>query len=140
MLPISQHVAVPEDELQFQFSRSSGPGGQNVNKVNSKATLLWNVTQSASLPEAMRQRFLARYAGRINRAGILVLSSQEFRDQPRNVQVCREKLVEMLKSVLRPPKARRPTKPTRGSRQRRMESKRHQSAKKERRRIRGSDR
>jgi ribosome-associated protein len=129
-IDIGNGVTVPDDELRFTYSRSGGPGGQNVNKVNSKATLHWDVLRSPSLPEDVRQRFLASYGQRVSRQGMLVLSSQRFRDQSRNVDDCLEKLAGMLRGALHPRKRRRPTRPTRGSRERRLRAKRHLSAKK----------
>ncbi|MGE0759768.1 MAG: alternative ribosome rescue aminoacyl-tRNA hydrolase ArfB [Pirellulaceae bacterium] len=134
MIPINAQLTIPDGELQFTFSRSSGPGGQNVNKVNSKATLHWNVVQSPSLTDLARQKIVARYGHRVTREGFLVVVSQSFRDQPQNIAACEEKLAEMIREALRPRKVRRPTKPTRGSRIRRLESKRHQSSKKQQRR------
>jgi ribosome-associated protein len=137
MLAINSSLAIPDHELQMTFSRSSGPGGQNVNKVASKATLHFAVRTSPSLPEDVRQRFLERYASRITVAGDVVIHSDAFRDQPRNIQACRDKLREMIAAVLRPPKKRRPTKPTKGSKARRLADKKSRSQLKEGRRFRG---
>jgi ribosome-associated protein len=134
MLSISNNLSIPEEEFTFTFSRSSGPGGQNVNKVNSKATLHWGIRDSPSLPAAVRHRFTTAFKNRITTEGIFVLSSQRYRDQPKNIADCLEKLAEMVRSVLHPPKPRRATKPTRGSRERRLEAKRQRSAKKNTRR------
>src|SRR5262245_38634573 len=123
MLQISAHIAIPEDELSFSFSRSSGPGGQNVNKVASKATLRWAAAASQALPVDVRGRFLAKFASQLTNDGEVVLYSQEFRDQPKNIAACREKLRVMISSVLAPPKKRRPTKPTKGSKVRRLNDK-----------------
>ena len=81
-LRINAQIAIPRRELQFSFVRSSGPGGQNVNKVASKAVLRWNVTNTQAIPEAVRGRLLARFARRINDHGELILSSQRYRDRP----------------------------------------------------------
>ena len=137
MLIINPQLAIPDEELLFTYSRSGGPGGQNVNKVNSKATLHWNILGSPSVPAGIRQRFLAKYRNRVTTEGVLVLSSQRYRDQPKNTADCREKLVEMLLSVLHPRKARRKTAPTRGSRERRLQAKRQRSATKSTRRSSG---
>lgn len=131
---MNQSITIPEEELWFTFSRSSGPGGQNVNKVNSKATMHWNIAESPSLPAGVRERFMAKFKNRVTSEGVLMLTSQRYRDQPKNVADCREKLAEMLNLVLQPRKPRRTTKPTRGSRERRLESKRRRSAKKDTRR------
>ncbi len=136
MLAITSNMAIPDSELRLSFSRSSGPGGQNVNKVASKATLHWAAGSSPSLPEAVRQRFLERFASRITNAGDVVIHSEEYRDQPRNIQACYDKLKEMIVSVLKPPKKRRATKPTKGSKVRRLEAKKSRSQVKQGRRFR----
>src|SRR3954469_17607954 len=91
MLEITSNIAIPDEELHFTFVRSSGPGGQNVNKVNSKAILRWNPATSG-LPEAVRQRFLARYRARLTVTGDMIVTSQRYREQGRNLLDCREKL------------------------------------------------
>jgi ribosome-associated protein len=136
---IPPDIHVSDDELHFTFVRSSGPGGQNVNKVNSKAVLRWNVMASPGLPEGARGRFVSRFGNRLTDAGELVLSSQRFRDQRRNEQDCLDKLREMLSTIARPPKRRRKTKPTRASIERRKEQKRETSHKKQRRRWRNEE-
>ena len=140
MLIVNDEIRVRLREFRFSFSRSSGAGGQNVNKLNTKATLRWEVTHSQSLPEDVRARFLERYRRRITADGELVLTSQRFRDQGRNVADCLEKLRGMLAGVARPPRPRKATKPTRSSVERRLSSKRRTRAKKQRRqRPRGDD-
>lgn len=134
MLAITSTLQIPDSEFAFTYARSSGPGGQNVNKVNSKAVLRWSPTNSPSLPEDVRARFLARYASRLTTEGELILASQRSRDQNRNSADCLERLKEMLLAVTRKPIQRRPTKPTRGSHKRRLEAKRIQSGKKRNRR------
>ncbi|MDX1963464.1 MAG: alternative ribosome rescue aminoacyl-tRNA hydrolase ArfB [Pirellulales bacterium] len=133
-LVISSKVAIPDQELNFSFARSSGPGGQNVNKVNSKAILHWPVVSSAALPPDIRARFLKKYHTRINNQGELVLHSQLYRDQPQNEEDCRQKLKAMITSVLYAPKVRKATKPTKSSQHKRLDTKRTQSAKKQNRR------
>src|SRR5262249_20644657 len=120
--------------FEFTFARSSGPGGQNVNKVNSKAVLRWSPATSPSLTEDVRARFLARYASRLTVAGELLLASQRSRDQNRNVEDCLDRLRQMRLAVTNNPVPRRPTKPTRGSHRRRLEAKRIHSSKKRHRR------
>ena len=122
-LVIGSSVSIPSAELRLSFARSSGPGGQNVNKVSSKAILHFDVRQSPSLPNDVRQRFLERYSSRLTNAGEIVIHSEEFRDQPKNIQACYDKLRAMIESVLRPPKRRRATKPTKGSKVRRLKEK-----------------
>jgi ribosome-associated protein len=131
---------LPLREISFQFVRSSGAGGQNVNKVASKAVLRWNVRESPSLPEPVRARLVAQSRRRVTAAGELVLSSQRFRDQGRNVADCLEKLHALLRTASIVPKQRRETKPTRSSRVRRLDAKRRQSQAKSLRRLpRGED-
>ncbi len=134
MLRITSHIEISEAEFEFSFARSGGPGGQNVNKVNSKAVLRWDVTASQALPTGVRQRFLAKYHNRVTGDGVLVLQSQRYRDQSRNVADCMERLREMILQIATPPIKRRPTKPTRGSQQRRIQNKKQNSDKKKMRR------
>jgi len=135
MLIVNSRIQIPESELEWTFARSSGPGGQNVNKVASKAMLRWKVAASETLPVEVRQRFLARYGSRLTTEGELVISSQRYRDQPRNIDDAKEKLRAMIVTVLVPPKKRRPTKPSRSSVAKRLEKKQAQSQKKQRRRA-----
>lgn len=135
-LYVSSRVTVPASELQMSFARSSGPGGQNVNKVESKAILRWNVRTTTSLPADVRERFLQKHGSRLTKEGDLLLASQEFRDQPKNIEACRQRLVGMIKSVLVAPKKRRATKPTKGSKVRRLNDKKSRSQVKQGRQFR----
>jgi ribosome-associated protein len=140
MLVISQRLQIPLSELNFTFVRSGGPGGQRVNKVNTKAVLQWNVAQSPSIPNTVRQRLIEANRRRVNRDGVLLLTSQRFRDQGRNVADCLEKLRGIVLQATQVPKARKATRPTTASRRRRLEGKRQQAAKKRmRRRPAGDD-
>ena len=132
-LRINAQIAIPRSELRFSFVRSSGPGGQNVNKVASKAVLRWSVAASPSLPDDIRRRCLARYGRRINDRGELFLSSQRYRDQARNVQDCLEKLRTLLLSVAKTPRPRKKTRPTKAAREARLSEKRATAEKKRRR-------
>lgn len=137
MIIVNARISIPREELKLTFARSSGPGGQNVNKVNSKVTMHWPVATSPSLPADVRQRFVTKYANRITTEGQLVLSSQESRDQASNIDDCLNKLREMLLSVAVPQRKRRPTKPTKGSKVRRLNAKKGRSeTKKNRGRVR----
>ena len=134
MLIVDERIRVPLRELRFDFARSSGPGGQNVNKVATKAVLHWDVVRSRALPDPVRERFITKYRRRISKEGELVLQSQRFRDRGRNVAACTEKLRQMLLDVATPPKRRRPTRPSRGSVERRLSTKRRAATRK---RLRG---
>lgn len=126
-MKISDSLHIPDHELDFTFARSGGPGGQNVNKVASKAVLRWNIAQNATIPDAVKERFRGSYGNRITGDGEVVIMSDEYRDQPRNMENCREKLATMLRAVAKPPKVRRATKPTRASKERRIASKKKAS-------------
>jgi ribosome-associated protein len=116
--------------------RSSGPGGQNVNKVNSKVQLRWSVVESGSLPEDVRARLLARLARRINDRGELLVVSQRYRDQARNIDDCLTKLREMVLAAATPPRRRKKTTLPRAARETRLREKRAQAEKKKHRRAR----
>lgn len=133
-LIVNADISIPAAELGISYARSAGPGGQNVNKVNSKAILRWRVVDSSSLPAAIRQRFLARYASRVTNDGEVVISADEYREQPRNLTACYERLRAMIVSVVTPPRRRVKTRPSRGSVERRIESKQRNSQKKQGRR------
>lgn len=133
MLRVNHRIAIPLTEFDFTFARSGGPGGQNVNKVNSKVTLRWDVEKSPTLPPDVLARFRAKYSRRMTNDGELVMHSQRYRDQGRNVADCLEKLRELLLEVAVAPRKRRPTRRTKGSVERRLSDKKQQSAKKQNR-------
>src|SRR4051812_49410188 len=111
MLRINHRIAIPLAEFRYEFSRSGGPGGQNVNKVNSKVVLRWNPAASPSLPALVRDRLLHAVANRLTREGELLVSSQLTRDQSRNLADCLGKVRALVLSALEPPKIRRPSRP-----------------------------
>lgn len=135
MLVVSENIQIPLGEIEFSFARSGGPGGQNVNKVNSKATLRWSVVLSSSISEEVKKRFMNSFANRISAQGDLVLTSQRHRDQKQNVDDCLDKLKTMLLSIEKPPKKRKQTKPTKAMVEKRLDTKKQQSKKKSRRRA-----
>lgn len=139
-LRLAPGIEISESELEFRFVRSSGPGGQNVNKVNSKAVLRWNVVESPGLSPFQRERLLTRLASRLTRAGDILVTSDRYRDQPRNREDCLERLRGILATALHDPRPRRDTQPTRGSERRRRVSKTLTGEKKTlRRKPRGED-
>ena len=139
MLVVNNRLKIPLREFRFTFARSSGPGGQNVNKLNTKALLRWRVMESASLPEAVRRRLLAKNGRRLNSDGEFQIVSQRFRDAGRNVADCLEKLRQMLSEAAVVPRRRKPTKPTRGSIERRLEQKRQTARRKQQRKAKLDD-
>jgi ribosome-associated protein len=134
MLEVNPQLRIPESEFLWTYVRSGGPGGQNVNKVASKAVLRWGLAASPSLPADVKARLRAREANRITADGELVLTSQRYRDQERNRQDCLDKLREMIARAAARPKVRRKTKPTRGSQERRLREKKHRAGTKAARR------
>jgi len=126
-LVVNESISVPQREFRFSYARSSGPGGQNVNKVNSKAQLSWNPSTSGALPEEVLKRLLVQQHNRINKSGELLITSERYRDQERNVADCIEKLRGMLVRAAHRPTPRKATKPSRGSKERRLREKRARS-------------
>lgn len=121
-------LRIPADAIRWQFARSSGPGGQHVNRTSSKAVLWFDAAHSPHLPDDVRRRLLERERGRLTADGELVIASQRHRDQPRNVADCLEKLQVMLERALVQPKVRRGTKTPRAARAKRLDTKRRRSA------------
>ena len=122
-------MKIPYSEYKFTFSRSSGAGGQNVNKLNTKVTLSWDIEKSPSCYIGVRIRFLEKYQ-RFLVDKKVVITSQKHRSQAQNIDDCISKLNEMLESVAKAPKKRKPTKPTKGSVKKRLDSKKKLSSKK----------
>ncbi|MEI2457071.1 alternative ribosome rescue aminoacyl-tRNA hydrolase ArfB [Lysobacter firmicutimachus] len=135
----AQSITIPEQELVERFVRSTGPGGQNVNKVATAVELRFDVAQSPTLPEAVRARLLAKRDRRMTGEGVLVISAQRFRTQERNREDARERLAAFVDSGLRAPKPRIATKPSRAAKERRLGAKRERSATKRERSQRSWD-
>jgi ribosome-associated protein len=133
-------IEIPEDELTERFVRAAGPGGQNVNKVASAVELRFDVARSRALPEPVRQRLLARRDRRLTSEGVLVIQANRFRDQAKNRDDARARLAELIKAATHVPKRRIATKPTRASKERRIESKKSRATIKQTRGGRGWDR
>lgn len=124
-VPLGRGVSVPEAELELSAARSSGPGGQSVNTTSSKVELRWNVRDSAAVTEAQRARILERLGSRLTNDGVLVLQGSEHRSQHRNRAAVIARFQAIVGEALEPPKQRRRTRPTRGSKERRLRAKKH---------------
>ncbi len=123
-LPVDARVTLPAEDLSWTAVRAGGPGGQNVNKVASKVELRFDLPGTRALAPDVKARLRALAAGRLDAEGRVLLTSQRTRDQLQNLADAREKLAELVRRALFVPKARRATKPTRGSQERRLEGKR----------------
>ena len=133
MIEVTKRVAIPESELTFTASRSGGPGGQHVNKVSSRVTLLFNVKASPSLSEVQKRRVCSRLATRISQDGVLRVASQKHRSQLANRNAAIERLVALLRDALTPTPVRKPTAITAAAKERRREEKGRRSRVKQQR-------
>jgi len=127
VLRITNTLTIPLSELRFRFARSSGPGGQHVNRSATRVELLFDVAGSPSLTEAQRERALKALASYIDSDGVLHLISQTFRSQFRNREEAVERFQTLMRRAMKVPKRRRPTRPSRAARERRLASKRRRS-------------
>jgi len=126
MIQITSEIQLDERDLEERFVRSSGPGGQNVNKVSTAVELRFNV-QESSLPASVKERLIALAGNRINADGILLIDSREHRTQPQNRDAARARLVALVRSAAVRPKKRRPTRPKAAAREKRLASKKRRS-------------
>lgn len=132
-IPISGGPTIPAAELSWTASRASGPGGQHVNKTSSRITLEWSIRDSAVLDRAQRARLLQKLASRITTDGVLQVHADDNRSQIRNRELAAERLAALVANALRRPKKRRPTRPSRRARERRLQAKKRHGQKKARR-------
>lgn len=127
MIQVTHNISIDESEIQEEFIRSSGPGGQNVNKVATAVQLRFDVANSTSLPDDVRQRLISLARSRITEDGVLIINAQRFRTQRRNRQDAMERFVELIRKAAREPKIRRKTRPTLASKMQRLETKQRRS-------------
>ena len=139
MLEVAKTIEIPEDEIVERFVRAAGPGGQNVNKVASAVELRFDVAGSRALPDAVRARLLARRDRRLTADGVLVIQANRFRDQAKNRADARDRLAALIEAATHVPKRRIATRPTRASKERRIESKKNRATIKRTRGGRGWD-
>lgn len=139
MIRITGRISLDPRELDISFIRASGPGGQNVNKVATAVQLRFDVRQSPSLPDDVRARLEKLAGNRLTLDGVLVLTAQQHRSQERNRQDAIDRLAALVRQAAVVPKTRRPTRPTLGSKKRRLEAKGQRSTVKSLRRVRSSD-
>jgi ribosome-associated protein len=126
-IQITPRLAIDDSEIEETFIYASGPGGQNVNKVSSAVQLRFDVVHSPSLPDPVRLRLIALSGSRLTKEGVLILVGRQYRDQNRNRIDVRERLAELIREAAIIPKTRRPTKPTRASKERRIEGKKNRA-------------
>jgi len=134
VIPITPEIAIDEREIRFEFIRSSGPGGQKVNKSSSAVQLRFDLLRSPSLPEEVRSRLIATAGRRLSEEGILVIEAKRFRSQDQNRQDAVDRLTALVRQAARKPRRRRPTRPSTAARERRVRKKKQRSAIKRQRR------
>ena len=133
-LPINDQLTIPAAELSVSFARSGGPGGQNVNKVATKVDIRWTPADSAVLGDVERRRVLKKLAGRLTTEGELLVTSTRTRDQSRNREDAREKLADIIREAVKPPRVRKKTRPPKRVAENRLAEKKQRSVRKSDRR------
>jgi len=139
MLEITPHLRVPLEEFEWSYARSGGPGGQNVNKVATKAVLRWDVTHSPNVPDDVKARFIVQNQGKLTTEGMFITSSERTRSQLRNKQDCLDLVAALLLAATKVPRRRKKTRPSRASKERRLQAKKQRSSTKARRREPGQE-
>ena len=134
LLAVNDSLSIPRSELDVRVSRSSGAGGQHVNKTSSRVEIFWNIRESRALSDDQRARLLGKLSSRLTSGGSVRVVASDMRSQTRNRELAEERLAETVRRALIVPKKRRPTKPTRASKEARLESKKLRSHKKRLRR------
>jgi ribosome-associated protein len=130
MIPVTEDLAIPDEEVAFTTSRSGGPGGQNVNKLETRVTLRFDLAGSSVLSEEQKARLRERLATRITKEGALLVTSQKHRTQAANRDAAAERLAELIREALREEAPRKKTRPSRAAKARRLDEKRRQSQRK----------
>ncbi|MDB5687385.1 MAG: aminoacyl-tRNA hydrolase [Rhizorhabdus sp.] len=123
LIPVTRSISIDSDEIEESFTRSGGPGGQHVNTTDSAVLLRFDVANSANLPDAVKRRLMTLAGSRLTKEGVLILRSEGARSQQMNRQEVRERLIALIKDATFVPKKRKPTRPTKGSQERRIEGK-----------------
>jgi len=134
MITITDDITIDEEEITFRFTRSSGPGGQNVNRVETAVQLRFDVCHSRSLPDDVRQRLMKLARNRITRDGVLIINARRYRSQERNRQDAIDRLVALIWHAAQQPTTRHKTRPSAASQERRLTEKKHRSQLKQMRR------